>query len=295
MAFGQNAIKDLQSQASQPLTGLPDSLKKTWTIGGLLSLTFSQGSSSNWAGGAQDFSMALNTANSFFAVYKKGLNRWDNTLVLNYGFTQTSQQGLQKSSDLIDLTSKYARQIDSASKWSFALMADFRSQFTNGYNYGKSVTGADSNQLISGFLSPAYILISPGFQWQPVGYFGVFLSPLSSRITVCTNQTLAPNFGIDSGKTVFYQLGAYASITYNHQILKNVVYNGRLDLYTDYLKNFGDVDVYFTNQLIMKINKILSATYSLSIIYDDNAKRPDGTLWGTQLQSLLGIGLAVKL
>jgi hypothetical protein len=294
-AIGQTSMRDVQSQVSQPMSGLPDSLKNTWTIGGLVSLSFSQGSSSNWSAGAQDFSMSLSSIDNFFAVYKKGMNRWDNTLSLNYGFTQTTEQGLQKNSDLIDLTSRYSRKFDSTSKWSASAMFDYRSQFTNGYNYYQSVTGKDSNQLISGFNSPAYILLAPGFQYQPVAYFGIFLSPIASRWTVCTNKMLAPSFGIDTGKTSTYMLGAYASITYNHQLFKNVSYNGRLDLYSNYLKHPGDVDIYWTNQLVMKINKVLSATYSMSIIYDDEATRPDGTLWGTQFQSLLGIGLAVKL
>ncbi|HTJ12889.1 MAG TPA: DUF3078 domain-containing protein [Dinghuibacter sp.] len=294
LVLGQNVIKDIQNQAGQQLTGLPDSIKKTWTLGGLITLNFSQGSSSNWSAGAQDFSMSLTSINNFFAVYKKGKNTWENTLNLSYGFTQTSQLGLQKNSDLIDLTSRYGRQLDS-SHWAASLLFDYRSQFSNGYNYYTSSTGKDSNQLISGFMSPAYILLSPGFEYKPTGYFGIFLSPVSSRLIVCTNKNLAPNYGIDTGKTTLYMLGAFASVTYNHQILKNVLYNGRLDLYSNYLKNAGDVNVYFTNQLAMKINKILSATYSLAIIYDDNARRPDGTLWGTQLQSLLGVGLALKL
>lgn len=293
-AEAQTSMRDIQNQASQPLGGLPDSIKKPWTIGGLVTLNFAQGSSSNWSAGAQDFSMSLNSVDNFFAVYKKGRSRWDNTFQANYGFTQTTEQGLQKTSDLLDLTSKYGYQLDS-SKWSLSALFDYRSQFTNGYNYYKSVTGKDSNQLISGFNAPAYILLSPGFQYTPVAYFSIFLSPVSSRWVVCTNRALAPNYGIDTGKTSTYMLGAYASITYNHQLFKNVGYNGRLDLYSNYLKNPQNINVYMTNQLIMKINKVLSATYSLSIIYDNTEHRPDGTAWGTQLQSLLGIGLAVKI
>jgi len=294
LVLGQNAIKDIQNQASQPLSGIPDSLKKTWTFGGLVTLNFTQGSNSNWSAGGQDFAMSLNSVNNFFAIYRKGKNSWDNTLNMSYGLTQTTQLGLQKNTDLIDLTSRYGRQLDS-SHWAASALFDYRSQFSRGYNYYTSVMGKDSNQLVSRFMSPAYILLSPGFEYKPVPYFGIFLSPVSSRWVVCTDKSLAPNYGIDTGKTVLYQFGAFASITYNHQIAKNVVYNGRLDLYMNYLKNFGDVNVYFTNQFAMKINKVLSATYSLAIIYDDNARRPDGSLWGTQLQSLLGIGLAVKL
>ena len=46
----------------------------------------------------------------------------------------------------------------------------------------------------------------------------------------------------------------------------------------------------------MKINKILTATYSLNLIYDDNApasgRDPSG---GLSSSLLLGVGLAVKV
>ncbi|TDW99404.1 DUF3078 domain-containing protein [Dinghuibacter silviterrae] len=291
---GQNSIKDIQSASGQTFSGKPDSLRQGWTVGALLGLTFAQASSSNWAAGAQDFTMSLNTADNFWAFYKKGRVSWDNTLTANYGFTNTTDLGLQKSSDLFDLLSRYGYQLDSG-KWFISAMFDFRSQFTNGYNYYKNQQGKDSNQLISQFMAPAYILLSPGVQYKPKDWFSLFLSPVSARWIVSTNKTLAPSFGIDTGKSVLFQFGAFASAIFNKSIAKNVVYTARLDLYSNYLKNFGDIDVYSTNQIAMKVNKVLTATYNLNIIYDDNARRPNGTLWGTQFQSILGIGLAVKL
>jgi hypothetical protein len=293
-ASAQNSIRDIQAASGTTFSGKPDSLRQGWTVGGLLGLTFGQASSSNWAAGAQDFTMSLNTSDNLWAFYKRGKNSWDNTLTINYGFTSTSDLGLQKSSDMFDLLSRYGHQIDS-SKWYLSAMFDFRSQFTNGYNYYRNVQGKDSNQLISQFMAPAYILLSPGVEYKPKDWFSLFLSPVSGRWIVSTNKMLAPSFGIDSGKSVLFQFGAFASATFNKSIAKNVVYTARLDLYTNYLKNFGDIDVYSTNQIAMKINKVLTATYSLNLIYDDNARRSDGTLWGTQFQSILGIGLAVKV
>lgn len=293
-AFAQNSIKDIQAASQETAAKKPDSLKEGWNVGGILTLAFAQGTNSNWAAGGQDFSMSLNTADNLWAIYKKRRTSWDNTLQVNYGFTQTTIQGFEKSSDLFDFLSRYGYQLDSG-HWYISAMFDLRSQFSNGYNYYKNVAGKDSNQLISQFFAPAYILLSPGVMYKPVDYFSVFLSPASARWVVCTNKLLAPGFGIDTGKTVIFQLGAFASVLFNKAIFKNVAYQARLDLFTNYLKNFGDIDVYSTNQLVMKINKIMSATYSLNIIYDDNARRADGSLWGTQLQSILGLGLAVKL
>lgn len=293
-ATAQNSVKDMQSSSTQTFSGKPDSLKQGWTVGGLLGLNFGQASSSNWAAGAQDFTMSLNTTDALWAFYKKRRDSWDNTLTMNYGFTQTTDLGLQKSSDLFDFLSRYGHKLDS-SKWYVSAMFDLRSQFTNGYNYYKNVQGKDSNQLISRFMAPAYILLSPGVEYKPKDWFSLFLSPISARWIVSTDKDLAPSFGIDSGKSVLFQLGAFASAVLNKTIAKNVVYTARLDLYTNYLKNFGDVDVYSTNQIAMKVNKVLTATYNLNLIYDDNARRPDGTLWGTQFQSILAVGLAVKV
>ena len=125
--------------------------------------------------------MSLNTSDNFWAFYKRGKNSWDNTLTINYGFTSTSDLGLQKSSDMFDLLSRYGHQIDS-SKWYLSAMFDFRSQFTNGYNYYRNIQGKDSNQLISQFMAPAYILLSPGVEYKPKDWFSLFLSPVSGAL-----------------------------------------------------------------------------------------------------------------
>ena len=93
------------------------------------------------------------------------------------------------------------------------------------------------------------------------------------------------------------QIGAFASINFNREIFKNVRYKGKLDLFSDYTHNPKNIDMYFTNLFAFKINKFLSATYSLDMIYDDDVK-----LFGEnhnspalQLKSLIGIGFLMAM
>ena len=105
-------------------------------------------------------------------------------------------------------------------------------------------------------------------------------------------------FGVDSGKNVKLELGAYASITYNKKIGANSVYNGRLDLFSNYRHKPGNIDIYWTNVLSVKVTKVISMTCTVNVIYDDDIKsvKDDGTVGGPkpQIQEVLGIGLALK-
>jgi hypothetical protein len=52
-----------------------------------------------------------------------------------------------------------------------------------------------------------------------------------------------------------------------------------------------------TNLFAAKISKVLSVTYSLTLIYDDDVKQfgPAHNAPGLQVQSLFGVGLLVNL
>ncbi len=59
----------------------------------------------------------------------------------------------------------------------------------------------------------------------------------------------------------------------------------RLNLYSNYLDAPQNVDVDYQMNVVMKINKYLSANVALQAIYDDNAVQ------AIQLKELFGIGV----
>ncbi len=292
--FAQDeTIKGMQAESKRTVSKDPnDTTKKTWKTGGLFGIDFGQTSLTNWAAGGDNLSLNLNSLLSLYAFYKKEKHTWDNTLDLGLGYVKTTSLSTRKSNDKIDLYSKYGYQI--APKWYVSGLLNFRSQFTVGYEYPTS----DTKQKISNFLSPANILLSPGIDYRPKDYFTIFISPITARWIVVTDADLSAKgaYGVDSGKHVRSEIGAFLTVNYMHDIMKNVTYKGRLDLFSNYKKNPQNVDLYMTNLVVMKINKFLSATVALDLIYDDDTRifGPNENGARLQIRENVGVGLALK-
>jgi hypothetical protein len=202
----------------------------------------------------------------------------------------TSSQGLRKNDDRIDYFSKYTYKIKP--KWGFGAVANFRTQFTNGYKY--DVTPREK---ISGFLAPAYLTLAPGFDWTPSEWFSLFLSPISGRWTYVNDENLTSLYNVDAGKTIRTEMGGFVSANFKKDIAKNVNLRSRLDLYSNYLANPQNVDVFWTNILTLKVNKFLNVTYNFDLIYDDDVRifGDNRDAARTQIKSLLSVNLTTSL
>lgn len=290
--FAQDAtVKNLQAEASKTITKDPnDTIPKTWKTGGLISLNLSQGSLSNWAAGGDKFSFSGNTFINLHAFYKKDKVSWDNNFDFNLGYLRTTSLGTRKSDDRFDLTSKYGYALNS--KWGVGLLGDLKSQFFKGYAY----PDANTKVYTSNFFAPAYIILSPGFDYHPIKNFSVFFSPVTARWVIVKDTALSTLYGVTAGKKSDFQFGAYATFNYTASVTKTLTYAGRIDLYSNYRHNPQDVDFYMTNLFAVKISNALAVTYSLTLIYDDDIRQfgPNENQPALQLQSLFGAGLLVK-
>lgn len=261
-----------------------------WTKGGVFNLNLSQGASRNWAAGAEKASFSINALINSFAYYKRGRNAWDNTINLQYGLVNATSIGTRKNDDRIDLLSRYGYQLKNP-KWYVSVLGNIRTQFTDGFDY--SVNPKKQN---SALFAPAYALLSPGFMYKPNATFDVFVSPVTARWVIVNNQhkMLRSLYGFtDTTKSSRNEIGAFLTANLKRDIAKNINYTSRLDLFSNYRNNPQNVDVFWTNVIGMKVNKYIGVTYNFDLIYDDDvqdAKRP-GRKLGTQLKSLLGVGL----
>ncbi|MFT4094165.1 MAG: DUF3078 domain-containing protein [Niabella sp.] len=290
--YGQDeTVKQLKSESERTITKDPnDTIPKTWKTGGFIALNLAQGSLSNWAAGGDKFSLAVNGNLSLYAFYKKNKHSWDNTLDLNLGYVNTTSLGSRKNDDRIDLLSKYGYAI--GKKWNVGALFNFRSQMFKGYTYDDDGNRTYSSKL----LAPAYALLSPGVEWKPNNDFSAFISPATIRWVIVTDDALATDYGLDAGKHVKTEFGAFASLSYMKNINKMLSFKSRVDLFSNYLDNPQNVDVYWTNLLNMKLTKYLNLTYSLDMIYDDDVKLfgPNKTSPAAQIKSMLGLGFLVK-
>jgi Protein of unknown function (DUF3078). len=290
-AYNQD-VKKLRDESSRQIKKDPkDTANKIWKAGGLFNLNVAQGSIKNWAAGGDEFSLALNSILSVYAFYKKDKKSWDNTLDFTVGFVNTTSLGSRKNDDRFDLLSKYGYSI--APKWNLSALFNFRTQFFPGYSY--SGTG---KTLTSDFLSPAYVLLSPGFDYKPNDEFSFFISPATARWIIVQNDFLSSQgaYGVDSGQHTKFQFGAFSTIGYLKALNPVLTYKGRLDLFSNYLHNPQNISVYMTNLLSVKISKVLSASWNVDLIYDDNVKMfgVNKNSPALQFMSIVGVGLALK-
>ncbi|MEN9570852.1 MAG: hypothetical protein RL172_2083 [Bacteroidota bacterium] len=313
--FAQDAaIKEIETAAKTTIK--TDTSKKAnskgWTKGATVSLNLTQVGNSNWvAAGGDKFSLSLATSINLFASRKWGRNTWDNTLDLNYGLVKTTTLGLRKVNDRLDFVSKYGYQPKKWKNLSYSLLGQLRSQLTSGFEY--DYFGTTEKRRNSGFFAPAYIIISPGIDWKPNSWFSLFASPLSTRWIIVTNgpysylgqggifngqqeTPLASLYGVDPAKEHKGEFGAFVTATVKKDLLKNVAYYSKLDLYSNYLSKPQNVDVFWTNQFKIKVHKWINISYNLDMLYDDDIKNPKspGSAIGLQLLSTFGVGFATK-
>lgn len=287
-AFGQDeSVRQLQKESNHTFEN-DTALKKGWKTGGLFTLNVAQGSLSNWQGGGDKSSFSAVGFLNTFAILKKGKNLFNNRLDLGYGYINTTSLGTRKSDDRIDLLSKYGYQV--GKYWFASALFNFRSQFTPGYAYEKDIDGNEVRTLTSKFLAPAYILLSLGAEYKPSQSFSLFLSPLTERWIIVNDDALSAMgaYGVEPGKTAKNELGAFLSADFNKDIMTNVTYKSRLDAFSNYKSNPGNIDIFWTNVIAMKVNRFLSANINLDILYDDDA------VARMQLRQLLGIGFSAK-
>lgn len=285
-------VQKLKTESERTIkTDQPDTAHALWRKGGLFNLNLSEGSLSNWAAGGDNFSLSLNSILSAYAFYKKDKHSWDNTLDFNFGYLRTTSLGSRKNDDRFDLLSKYGYAI--APKWNVAALFNFRTQLANGYTYPNNV-----KTFSSAFLSPAYVLLSLGFDFKPTEHFSVFMSPVTARWIIVKNNLLAAKgfYGVDSGHHSKVEFGAFVSANYMKDFNKLVSYKGRLDLFSNYQHDPQKLDVYMSNLLSVKLSKVLALTWNVDLIYDNDVRifGKDGKSPALQLKSLVGLGLMRK-
>lgn len=288
-----STVQSLRNDASREIKrDAADTIPRLWRKGGIFGVNISQGSLSNWAAGGDEYSLSLNTVVSLYAFYKKDRYAWDNTLDFNYGFVRTTSLGSRKNDDRLDLFSKYGYAL--TPKWSIAALGNFRTQFFKGYTYDNN-----TRTFASTFLAPAYLLLGLGMDFKPTENFSLYLSPATARWTFVQNDSLAAKgeYGVTPGKKVRSEVGAFLSANYLKTFSKTLAYKGRLDLFSNYGHNPQNVDVYMTNLLSVNFTRILTATWNVDLIYDDDVRLfgRNNNAPALQFKSLVGIGLLVKL
>lgn len=296
----QNNISQSQIQ-----TKLQDSISN-WEKKNAVGFDISQIAFMNWsAGGNTSISGLLK--GDFSRKYSNQNIKWLNELILRYGVNKQDGVELRKTDDAFQLNSTFGYRKDTVSNWYHSAKFNFNTQFTNGYSY------PNTDKAISKPFAPAYLFLGIGAEYvNKEKKYSLYLSPLTQKTTMVLDQTLADqgSFGVDKatydangnliskGKKSKNELGALVSGIHKNEVYKNITLENKLSLYSDYINNFGNIDVDWQMSVDLTVNEYVRANIGSHLLYDDDIKAKeeiDGkqvTLGPkVQLKQLLGVGL----
>jgi hypothetical protein len=281
-----------------------------WIQKNKVSLDLSEVTFVNWnSGGSNSISGLLGVESSVY--YKDEHFIWKNNFATRYGINKQQKRELRKTDDLVEINSNLGYKSDSLSNWFYSARLNFKTQLTNGYTY------PNTNNPISRLMAPGYLFLGGGMEYgKHVDNLSFYFSPVTLKATFVLDETLANAgaFGVASaildtngdvivdGKQVRKEVGVLMTNSYETQIAENIIMKHKVSLYTDYINNFGNVDMDWKIDFDFKVNSFVRATLGSHFRYDDDVKTSKPSELDEELdeagariqwKQFLGVGFAV--
>ena len=307
--FGLFFLLSFQSVFSQNADSIPKIKPDTishWEKKNIVGFDLSEIAFMNWSAGGNSSISGLLKGN-LTRKYAYQNIKWYNELIIRYGVNKQDGIELRKTDDAFQFNSTFGYRKDTISNWYHSAKFNFNTQFTNGYNY------PNTDLAISKPFAPAYIFLGVGAEYaNKAKKINVYISPLTFKTTLVLDQRLANQgaFGvtkavydidgnlITEGEKTRTEMGLLLTGAYKKEVYKNIFLENKLSLYSDYINNFGNIDVDWQLQLDLVVNQYVHANVGLHLIYDDDIKAKEeqnGVQITTgpkiQLKQMLGVGL----
>ncbi len=242
----------------------------TWTSGGNFSLLINQSAfNAEWQGGGTS-NYSANIIVNYNLNYKKGNYTWDTKFLGDFGINKTKDQDFyRKTSDRLEINSVVGRQINE-SKWYASALLNFRTQFDKGYSFSEDPnTGEELRTTQTEFLSPAYTQLGLGFLWKESENLKVNFSPVTGRIITANKKfTTTPGyqdgdfFGIDQNDWIRTEFGASVNAYGKFNLMEDITMENILNLYSNYIEDPQNIDIDYTMNIVMSINKYISTNFT---------------------------------
>lgn len=281
--FSQVNEKELLKKNEEAAIKLKEEKPNGWVKKGMFTFLANQASFNNWLAGGQS-SISGNISVNYDFNYKSDNWNWDNKIITSYGLTKLKGQDVQKSDDRFNFNTLAGRK--ASGEWYYSLFFNFMTQFDSGFDLASGVK-------TSHFFSPAYFQFGPGMLWKKSDNLKVNIAPATSKLIIVDPQftEFGSSFGVEQGKSSRYEFGAAVSGYYKFNLMTNVTMENILNLYSNYLEKPQNVDVDYTLNIVMKINKVLSSNIAFQAIFDDNSYAAGYDYAKIQTREVIGIGV----
>ncbi len=246
-----------------------------WTKGMAININFNQAAfSDNWKAGGVN-SIAFGGLLNAKASYLKNKTSWDNEVEFQYGVVNNEGQSTRKSADRIFLDSKVGYSI--SKKWNLYGSINFLTQFTEGFEYSEDAAGNEVATVISNFMAPGFLTASLGFEYKPVDFFYMRISPFSPRLTFVTDNNIlndpeTSNYGVEPGSNVRTEWLAFQFLAdLNKDIADNLNLKLRYLAFANYEEFSGDtIDHRLDAIVTASVTKYISTSLTVNLLYDSD-------------------------
>ena len=274
-----------------------DSLETNWNLSGKFTFLGNQSSYSYWTAGGQTSVSGTIKIDYDFNYDKEGWN-WDTKLISAYGLNSIGgSKFLKKTDDKFEINSLLGKKFTNnlIGNWSYSSFINFKTQWTKGYRFRKNSQGEEERTELTRFFSPAYLQVGVGLYWKKNKDFWINMAPFTGRLIIVNRyftNNLEDNkryFGVKKGKNSRFELGASIRSFFKFELVENVFVTNRISLYSDYLDNPANIDLDYTINTIMKVNKYLTTNLIIQFIYDHNSVKR------LQVREVMGIGISLDI
>jgi len=248
-----------------------------WKRSGKVTILFNQSAFSNWtAGGENNISGTLGI-NYDINYFNENIS-WDTKIIAAYGISKNQDEDQKKTDDRLEINSVIGKK--ASGNWYYSWFFNGKTQMDVGYD-------PDTGVEISHGFSPLYLQTGPGMLWKKSDNLKVNFAPATTKMILVHGHftEFGESFGVEQGETTRFEFGMSVGAYYKLTIMENVTMENILNLYSNYLEDPQNVDIDYTMNLEMTINKYLSANLSFQTIYDDNAFE------GFQIREVFGLGV----
>lgn len=279
--FAQLNEKELLKKNEEAAAKVVDGKPNGWVKKGTFTFLANQATFNNWLAGGQS-NVSGNIGLNYDFNYKKDNWNWDNKIIASYGLTKIKGQEMQKSDDRFQYNSLLGKKV--SGYWYYSAFLNFNTQFDSGFELTKKT---------SHLLSPAFFQFGPGLLWKKSDNLKFNFAPITSKLILVNSQftQTSSSFGVAQGKTTRYEIGAAINGYYKFNLATNVNVENILNLYTNYLDKPQNIDVDYTLNINMKINKFMSTNFVLQTLFDDNANAAGKDYAKVQTRQIVGLGL----
>ena len=253
-----------------------------WAKTGVGTLTFTQNSFDNWAGGGEDSWSWLMNVNASMNRTEEGYT-WNNNLKLAFGQSSVGGADARKSADELKFESVYTKLMGEFINPYAAFTA--RTQLMEGYVYDDMGNKMQS----SGIFDPGYFTESIGVGYKPN-------DNIQTRFGAAAKQTIGSEdyFYADDPdtageiETMKSEFGVESVTDVKMSLAQNILFTSKLEAFSN-LEALKKVDVNWDNMFTAKVNDLINVSLNIKIYYDYDISSI------RQLQQTLGIGVSYTL